>query len=30
MREAVTLIRGREQLFPPPWVGDDPSAFVRS
>jgi RsiW-degrading membrane proteinase PrsW (M82 family) len=30
MREAVTLIRGRDQLFPPPWVGDDPSAFVRS
>ncbi|HEY6791323.1 MAG TPA: PrsW family glutamic-type intramembrane protease [Trebonia sp.] len=30
MREAVTLIRGREQLFPPPWVGDGPSAFVRS
>jgi RsiW-degrading membrane proteinase PrsW (M82 family) len=29
MREAVTLIRGRDQLFPPPWVGDDPSAFVR-
>ena len=30
MREAVTLIRERDQLFPPPWVGDDPSAFVRS
>ena len=29
-REAVTLIRGRDQLFPPPWVGDGPSAFVRS
>jgi RsiW-degrading membrane proteinase PrsW (M82 family) len=29
MREAVTLIRERDQLFPPPWVGDDPSAFVR-
>ena len=30
MREAVSLIRERDQLFPPPWVGDDPSAFVRS
>jgi RsiW-degrading membrane proteinase PrsW (M82 family) len=30
MREAVTLIRERDQLYPPPWVGDDPSAFVRS
>jgi protease PrsW len=30
MREAVTLIRERGQLLPPPWVGDDPSAFVRS
>lgn len=29
MRDAATLIRDREQLFPPPWVGDAPSAFVR-
>lgn len=28
MREAVGLIRGRGQLYPPPWVGDSPSAFV--
>jgi protease PrsW len=28
MREAVALIRSRGQLFPPPWVGDAPSAFV--
>lgn len=29
MRDAATLIRDREQLLPPPWVGDSPSAFVR-
>lgn len=29
MRDAATLIRDREQLFPPPWVGNSPSAFVR-
>jgi hypothetical protein len=28
MHEAVALIRGRGQLYPPPWVGDSPSAFV--
>jgi hypothetical protein len=28
MREAVGLIRDRKQLYPPPWVGEAPSAFV--
>jgi protease PrsW len=28
MREAVAMIRDQKQLFPPPWVGDEPSAFV--
>jgi RsiW-degrading membrane proteinase PrsW (M82 family) len=28
MREAVASIRERKQLFPPPWVGHAPSAFV--
>jgi RsiW-degrading membrane proteinase PrsW (M82 family) len=28
MREAVASIRRRKQLYPPPWVGDAPSAFV--
>jgi RsiW-degrading membrane proteinase PrsW (M82 family) len=28
MREAVTSIRERGQLYPPPWVGHGPSAFV--
>lgn len=28
MREAVGSIRERGQLFPPPWVGNGPSAFV--
>ena len=29
MREAVGLIRDRKQLYPPPWVGNAPSAFVQ-
>ncbi len=28
MREAAGLIRDRQQLYPPPWVGNAPSAFV--
>jgi protease PrsW len=28
MREAVGLIRERKQLYPPPWVGNAPSAFA--
>jgi protease PrsW len=29
MRDAAAVVRGREQLYPPPWVGpDDPSVFV--
>jgi len=30
MRQALHVIREREYLYPPPWVGDEPSAFVRS
>jgi protease PrsW len=29
MRAAVEAIRAHEQLYPPPWVGEAPSAFVR-
>jgi hypothetical protein len=29
MRAAVDAIRAHEQLYPPPWVGEAPSAFVR-
>src|SRR5262249_45773407 len=29
MRAAVEAIRSHEQLYPPPWVGEAPSAFVR-
>ena len=29
MRDAAAIFRGREQLYPPPWIGpDDPSVFV--
>jgi hypothetical protein len=28
MRETVGLIRDCKQLYPPPWVGNGPSAFV--
>jgi RsiW-degrading membrane proteinase PrsW (M82 family) len=28
MRESAAAIRERKQLYPPPWVGDVPSAFV--
>jgi len=29
MRDAAAIVRAREQLFPPPWIGpDDPSVFV--
>jgi len=31
MRDAAAIFRGREQLYPPPWIGpDDPSVFVNS
>jgi RsiW-degrading membrane proteinase PrsW (M82 family) len=29
MREAVLVFRERDQLLAPPWVGNEPSAFVR-
>lgn len=29
MRAAIDAIRAHEQLYPPPWVGEAPSAFVR-
>jgi RsiW-degrading membrane proteinase PrsW (M82 family) len=29
MRDALEVIRAHEQLYPPPWVGESPSAFVR-
>ena len=29
MRAAAAIVRGQEQLYPPPWIGpDDPSVFV--
>jgi protease PrsW len=28
MRDSSAFIRDRKQLYPPPWVGDDPSVFV--
>jgi protease PrsW len=29
MRDAAAIVRGREHLYPPPWIGpDDPSVFV--
>jgi hypothetical protein len=28
MRTAAEVISSAEQLFPPPWVGEDPSAFA--
>lgn len=29
MRAAIEAIRAHDQLYPPPWVGESPSAFVR-